>query len=256
MSGTFTMEEIAKHNTENDCWVIIDNKVYDVTTFLEDHPGGKRAILMYAGKDATKEFKMLHTKNILKKYASGLFRGTVAASTNTFTTQEIAKHNTENDCWVIIDNKVYDVTTFLEDHPGGKRAILMYAGKDATKEFKMLHTKNILKKYATGLFRGMVAGMKMHRTGSTPALTPSEVAKHNTKEDCWVIIENHVYNVTDFLEDHPGGKRAILMYAGKDATKEFKMLHNKSILKKYGGDLYLGPLVGGRVGKIVECSKL
>ena len=57
--STYTRKEIATHNTVSDCWVIIEAKVYNVTTFLEDHPGGKRAILMYAGKDATKEFKMV-----------------------------------------------------------------------------------------------------------------------------------------------------------------------------------------------------
>jgi len=158
-----------------------------------------------------------------------------------YTTPEIAKHNTKDDCWVIIAGKVYDVTTFLGDHPGGQRAILMYAGKDATKEFQMLHTKNILKKYATNLFLGVVAESA---TATTPALTAAEVAKHKTKDDCWVIIAGKVYDVTTFLSDHPGGKRAIMMYAGKDATKEFKMLHNKNILKKYGTDLLLGPLVG------------
>jgi hypothetical protein len=41
-----------------------------------------------------------------------------------------------------------------------------------------------------------------------------------------------VYNVTDFLGDHPGGKKAILLYAGKDATEEFLMLHKPDIIVK------------------------
>lgn len=41
-------------------------------------------------------------------------------------------------------------------------------------------------------------------------------------------------NVTDFLNEHPGGKKAIMLYAGKDATEEYEMIHNPSIIKKYG----------------------
>lgn len=44
-SGEYTVEEVAKHNKENDCWVIIGNDVLDVTSFLNDHPGGAKAIL-------------------------------------------------------------------------------------------------------------------------------------------------------------------------------------------------------------------
>ena len=49
------MEEVAKHNTKTDCWVVVDKKVLNVTKFLKDHPGGELAILTFAGKDATKE---------------------------------------------------------------------------------------------------------------------------------------------------------------------------------------------------------
>ena len=56
--------EVAKHNTETDCWCIIDGEIFDVTKFLPDHPGGKKAILIYGGKDATEEFDMLHERKV------------------------------------------------------------------------------------------------------------------------------------------------------------------------------------------------
>lgn len=45
-----------------------------------------------------------------------------------------------------------------------------------------------------------------------------EVAKHNNKDSCHVIVHGNIYDVTEFLPDHPGGSGIILKYAGKDAT--------------------------------------
>ena len=66
------------------------------------------------------------------------------------------------------------------------------------------------------------------------SVSAAEVAKHNTDSDCWCIIGEEVYDVTKFLADHPGGKKAIMLFAGKDATEEFDMLHDRKVIKKYG----------------------
>lgn len=55
----------------------------------------------------------------------------------------------------------------------------------------------------------------------TTSYTSSEVAKHNTRNDCWMIIINKVYNVTDYLSFHPGGVGAMLPYCGAEATRAF-----------------------------------
>eukprot|EP00924_Labyrinthula_sp_SR-Ha-C_P006766 maker-scaffold_29-snap-gene-4.5-mRNA-1 protein AED:0.01 eAED:0.01 QI:124/1/1/1/1/1/2/249/594 len=49
----FTRDEVAKHNTRNDLWIIVKEKVYDVTSYIDLHQGGDEAILKYGGKDAT-----------------------------------------------------------------------------------------------------------------------------------------------------------------------------------------------------------
>jgi L-lactate dehydrogenase (cytochrome) len=46
-------------------------------------------------------------------------------------------------------------------------------------------------------------------------LTADEIAKHNSRQSCWVVIEGQAYDVTDFLDKHPGGATIILRYAGK-----------------------------------------
>jgi L-lactate dehydrogenase (cytochrome) len=46
-------------------------------------------------------------------------------------------------------------------------------------------------------------------------LDGAEIAKHNTRESCWVIVNGNAYDVTDFLDHHPGGANVILKYGGK-----------------------------------------
>ncbi|KAJ7078835.1 FAD binding domain-containing protein [Mycena belliarum] len=72
--------------------------------------------------------------------------------------------------------------------------------------------------------------------------TLADVAKHNTKEDVWVVVNGEVLDVTSFLPDHPGGEKAILLYAGRDATEEFNMLHDKKVIQRYAADSVIGTL--------------
>ncbi|KAH8971107.1 hypothetical protein BDL97_02G125200 [Sphagnum fallax] len=53
----YTLADVAVHNTANDCWLIIEGKAYDVTRFLEEHPGGDEVLLSATGKDATDDFE-------------------------------------------------------------------------------------------------------------------------------------------------------------------------------------------------------
>ncbi len=52
----YAMSEVAQHNNQDDCWLVINGKVYDVTSFIPDHPGGNE-ILKGCGKDATSLFE-------------------------------------------------------------------------------------------------------------------------------------------------------------------------------------------------------
>merc|ERR1711992_377148 len=74
-TGGYSMEEVAKHTTKEDCWVILHGRVLDVTKFLGEHPGGELAILTFAGKDATAEFDMIHPPDVIEKYAPNAIIG-------------------------------------------------------------------------------------------------------------------------------------------------------------------------------------
>ncbi|KAA8523171.1 hypothetical protein F0562_009594 [Nyssa sinensis] len=54
-SKTYSKVEVSLHNKRTDCWIIIKEKVYDVTSYVEEHPGGD-AILAHAGDDSTEGF--------------------------------------------------------------------------------------------------------------------------------------------------------------------------------------------------------
>ncbi len=77
--------------------------------------------------------------------------------------------------------------------------------------------------------------------GITLTLTPEEVAKHNTPQSCWLIVNGKVYDVTNYIALHPAGARPILEYCGKDATQAFAAYHSSrawSLLEYfYIGDL-------------------
>mmetsp|Transcript_25372 Transcript_25372/g.59781 ORF Transcript_25372/g.59781 Transcript_25372/m.59781 type:complete len:136 (-) Transcript_25372:1680-2087(-) len=81
-------EEVAKHNTEGDVWMIIGNdnnggpKVYDVTRYLDDHPGGSEVLLDVAGQNADEFFEDIghstEARKELAKYLIGTYKMTEA----------------------------------------------------------------------------------------------------------------------------------------------------------------------------------
>ncbi|XP_056268048.1 cytochrome b5 isoform X2 [Pseudoliparis swirei] len=53
----YTLEEIRAHSLSSDAWLIIHDNVYDITSFVEEHPGGEEVLLEQAGSDATESFE-------------------------------------------------------------------------------------------------------------------------------------------------------------------------------------------------------
>ncbi|KAJ1378032.1 Cytochrome b5-like heme/steroid binding domain [Sesbania bispinosa] len=80
-SKIFTFDEVAKHNHKKDCWIIVNGKVYDVTPFLEDHPGGDEALLSAAEKDATTDFEDVGHSDSAVEMMEKYFVGEVDSTT-------------------------------------------------------------------------------------------------------------------------------------------------------------------------------
>lgn len=77
------------------------------------------------------------------------------------------------------------------------------------------------------------------------SITLAELANHTTKDDCWLAVEGKVYNVTNFIDQHPGGDR-ILKGCGKDATQLFNSIEggrgHSDFAKSTAKDFYIGVL--------------
>ncbi|QKX59016.1 uncharacterized protein TRUGW13939_06145 [Talaromyces rugulosus] len=79
--------------------------------------------------------------------------------------------------------------------------------------------------------------------------TPADVASHKNDENgLWIIIDSGVYDVTKFVDEHPGGSKILKRVAGKDASKQFWKYHNDSVLKKYSPKL--------KIGEVKDAAKL
>eukprot|EP00927_Polykrikos_kofoidii_P080302 TRINITY_DN77175_c0_g1_i1.p1 TRINITY_DN77175_c0_g1~~TRINITY_DN77175_c0_g1_i1.p1 ORF type:complete len:162 (+),score=26.89 TRINITY_DN77175_c0_g1_i1:82-567(+) len=63
--------------------------------------------------------------------------------------------------------------------------------------------------------------------GSGTVFKLAEVQRHTHEEDCWLIAHGNVYDATDFIDVHPGGRSSIIRRAGGDATRDFDF-HSKS----------------------------
>ncbi|CAJ0585202.1 unnamed protein product, partial [Mesorhabditis spiculigera] len=75
-------EELSKHSTEEDCWIHLFGKVYDVTEYLDFHPGGKPELMRAAGRDGTALFNQYHAwvryETILESCYVGAFKGNLS----------------------------------------------------------------------------------------------------------------------------------------------------------------------------------
>lgn len=126
-----------------------------------------------------------------------------------YTPEEVALHSTVEDCWVIIDQNVYDATDAVAMYPD-----IYTCGADVTE------------KYRTVVSEGVSERMAKKQVGAI-GYTREEVALHNTKKDCWLIIDAYVFNATKESMLHPAA-----FHCGADVTENYHKNHGDSISDK------------------------
>lgn len=171
---------------------------------------------------------------------------------------EVQRHDQPEDCWIALNGHVYDLTEFLDRHPGGKNVIVTWAGKDASKIFNEIHQTAWIEQYlrpeahvgTLGLDPDLLASdtfwhsLRLARieeirnelkilvggdslsgrdpvpeTSKDTGIPLSVVAQHHTAKDCWVVVNGLVYDLSDILLRHPEQIKVISAWAGRDASK-------------------------------------
>ncbi|KAL1586110.1 hypothetical protein WHR41_04749 [Cladosporium halotolerans] len=81
MSKQFTANDVKENGSvEKGLHIIIDNDVYEMGGFVDEHPGGAKILKRVGGKDASKQFWKYHNESVLKKYQERLKVGTLKES--------------------------------------------------------------------------------------------------------------------------------------------------------------------------------
>jgi len=186
-------------------------------------------------EDMTREELLDYCKELESRPAAGPAAPADAGPPGV-TLEEVAKHNKKDDAWVVINGEAIDVTKWISIHPGGEQAIMAYLGKDATEEWNMIHKPGTVEKNVQHLtMKGKIGaggGGAAAPAAGGGGLTPDDVAKHNKKDDAWVIVNGDALDVTKWIPIHPGGEQAIMAYLGKDATEEWVMIHKPGTVEK------------------------
>jgi hypothetical protein len=230
---SYTIGQIRPHNVATDCWSAVSGGVYDLTAWIAVHPGGQAVVKGMCGIDATVAFLAQHRGDanpiaILEQFKIGIFDPTVPPVENKYTLAQVKLHNTGADCWSIVRTNVYDLTTWIVAHPGGQAVITGMCGLDATTAYLGQHQNS---QTALATLEQFKIGLLDDSTPPPPAdqkYTLAQVKLHNTPGDCWSIVKTNVYDLTSWINAHPGGPAFIKAMCGINATTAYLGQHQNS----------------------------
>jgi len=210
---------------------------------------------------------------------------------------EVAKHSKASDCWQIVSGKVYNFSSYLNQHPGGAEIIIGYCGQEATSAFSTKGNQGsnhsdfawkLLGKYLVGDLNQKISAPGSAPAGSQPQtnsqpvpsapavkaptvvqppkattppansgtninLTAAELARHSTAGSCWLLVSGKIYDVSSYLSKHPAGAGAITPYCGKESTAGFTGSGGGHVHSSYASGL-LSKFYIGTIGQQTTTS--
>eukprot|EP00930_Biecheleria_cincta_P017978 TRINITY_DN14145_c0_g1_i1.p1 TRINITY_DN14145_c0_g1~~TRINITY_DN14145_c0_g1_i1.p1 ORF type:complete len:714 (+),score=146.09 TRINITY_DN14145_c0_g1_i1:670-2811(+) len=239
ISKNMPLSEVARHCTPEDCWVALNGKVYDLTEFMDRHPGGPTTILAWAGKDASKMFNDIHKGIKIEQYLRPeAYLGDLGVDENlmsdsfwhTLREARIAEVREELDRVMSQSSekirKADSIQCLLQDKtldPDLRGKLLSLETQkrvalDAEDYTKALEIKKASEELLAETEHEHLHGVAFQPKSGSAGIPLSEVARHNKPHDCWIALNGVVYDLTDFLLHHPEQRNSILAWAGRDAT--------------------------------------
>jgi cytochrome b involved in lipid metabolism len=261
------------HNTDDDCWVLYYDTVYDLTVYAWQHPGGAGIIFVDCGRDGTAAYDAYHPKSYLLEVeddkvgiidtpthppmstdppvsteppivpTNQTLLPTTPEPTTVVTEQpgirleEVAEHATPEDCWVVFYEHVYDMTEYAELHPDGPGSIWPTCGTDGTKAYEVYHERDLL----LAVQHYIVGPYVAESEPSSPSpdvdrvITSDELSLHNESDNCWIAYYEYVYEMSYYIHPEPSEVQSVIKTScGSDGTKDFVKVHPKAVIKSIG----------------------
>mmetsp|Transcript_88066 Transcript_88066/g.221648 ORF Transcript_88066/g.221648 Transcript_88066/m.221648 type:complete len:722 (-) Transcript_88066:212-2377(-) len=235
ISRSMPLSEVNRHCVPEDCWVAINGTVYDLTEFMDRHPGGPTVILNWAGKDASKMFNDVHKGVKIDQYLRPeAFLGSLGVDEQLMTEsywhslrkariEEIREELKRLDCDddPPLPRKASSILNLLQEK-GLDQDLKAQLQRLETQKRAALDVEDFQKAQDIKLeVDGLLAQARVQLTASSQVssgIPLSEVARHNKPHDCWVALQGLVYDLTEFLLQHPEQRNAVLAWAGRDAS--------------------------------------
>ena len=239
--GQVSAANMALHNVPEDCWMEIHGSVYDLTEYAPDHPGGPEYVTDYCGMNATRFYDAEHSVALLSlitQYNLGL-----AVATTTTTTNEQSQSQSQG------QGMAQSSQDQDEDEDESQDASYDLPSSTSTSTTTKATTAQPSTTQATS------SGTAMTTTSTSTSTTPTvpqgcpvqyysteTVAEHAVREDCWYILYGQVYDLTTYVDVHPGNARRIFTYCGIDATVPYaeEKKHDMALLEKKVPELLIG----------------
>eukprot|EP00928_Gymnodinium_smaydae_P010104 TRINITY_DN1379_c0_g1_i5.p1 TRINITY_DN1379_c0_g1~~TRINITY_DN1379_c0_g1_i5.p1 ORF type:complete len:710 (+),score=135.25 TRINITY_DN1379_c0_g1_i5:63-2192(+) len=228
ISKGMPFSEVARHCTPDSCWVAINGSVYDLTEFMDRHPGGPTTILSHAGTDCSKLFNEIHKGIKIENYVRPeSYMGSLGVDTNLMsesfwhTLKQARIDEIKDELRRVMGNgslpvKRQSVALALQDKSLGSELRTKLQTLETQKRVA-LDAEDFPKALAIHrVVQDMLGNEEQEELAAGIPL--SRVARHNKPHDCWVALNDSVYDLTDFLHHHPDQRKHILAWAGRDAT--------------------------------------